>query len=116
MGSSPTTGTNIINGEKSQGALALAAISPANRVSLEASLVELARAEGTGHATPERLVELVREYAAARAALPAGTTLLDAAKEFAARPHPRPGPFSWHRLPRTQPIRGLSRPAPSLLQ
>lgn len=73
--------------EKSQGALALAAISPANRVSLEASLVELARAEGTGHATPERLVELVREYAAARAALPAGTTLLDAAKEFAAR-HP----------------------------
>ena len=77
--------------EKSQGALAVAAISAQDRISLEAALVELAKAEGTSKATPSRLIELVKEYASARALLPMGVTLSTAAQFFAQR-HPANAP------------------------
>lgn len=73
--------------EKSQGTLAVAAISASDRISLQAALAELARVEGTSNACPARLIELVREYSSARALLPAGTALTQAARFFADR-HP----------------------------
>jgi hypothetical protein len=77
--------------EKSQGTLAVAAISAADRISLEAALVELAKAEGTSNAQPARLIELVKEYSAARALLPKGAALAEAAQFFAQR-HPANAP------------------------
>lgn len=73
--------------EESQGTLAVAAISAADRISLQAALVKLAKAEGTSNACPARLIELVREYSSARALLPAGIALAEAARFFADR-HP----------------------------
>lgn len=60
--------------EKSQGTLAVAAISAADRISLEAALVEL-----------------VKEYSAARALLPKGAAPTEAAQFFAQR-HPANAP------------------------
>lgn len=77
--------------EKAQGALAVAAISAADRIALEGVLVELAKAEGTGNARPPRLIEMVREYTAARSVLPPGIHLAEAAQFFAAR-HPASAP------------------------
>lgn len=73
--------------EKSQGALAVAAFSAGDRVALESALVELAKAEGTGSARASRIVEIVRDYAAAAASLPKGATLGEAVRFYAAR-HP----------------------------
>jgi len=77
--------------ENSQGSLAVAALSAAERISLEAALVELAKAEGTGATSPARLIELIKEYSAARILLPKGTALPETARFFSER-HPANAP------------------------
>lgn len=77
--------------QKAQGALGSAALSAADRVALEEALVHLAKIEGTGRATVSRLIEIVRDHADARASLPPGTTLAEAALYFAQR-HPANAP------------------------
>lgn len=73
--------------QKSQGALGVAALSAASRVALEEAMTLLARNEGSGNASFTRLLEIVRDYSAARVALPAGATLAEAVQFFATR-HP----------------------------
>lgn len=73
--------------QKAQGALGAAALSASDRVSLEQALALLAQTEGVGHATAARLVEIVRDYATARAGLPQGVTLADTV-EFYTQKHP----------------------------
>ena len=63
--------------QKAQGALGAAALSASDRVSLEQALVLLAKNEGIGNASVSRLVEIVRDYAAARVGLPPGVTLAE---------------------------------------
>jgi len=73
--------------QKAQGALGAAALSAADRVSLEHALALLARNEGIGNASASRLVGIVRDYATARANLPQGVTLAEAA-QFYKQKHP----------------------------
>ena len=73
--------------QKAQGALGAAGLSAADRVSLEQALVLLARNEGIGNASASRLVEIVRDYATARAGLPSGVTLAETA-QFYKQKHP----------------------------
>ena len=73
--------------QKAQGALGAAALSARDRVSLEQALVLLAKNEGIGNASVSRLVEIVRDYAAARVGLPAGVTLAEIA-QFYKQKHP----------------------------
>ncbi len=73
--------------EKALGTLAVSAISALDRITLEGALGELAKADGSDNATISRLIEVVRDYTAARVALPKGATLAEAAKFFAHR-HP----------------------------
>ena len=54
-----------------------AGLSAADRVSLEQALVLLAKNEGIGNASVSRLVEIVRDYTAARVALPSGVMLAE---------------------------------------
>ncbi|HVY68622.1 MAG TPA: tyrosine-type recombinase/integrase [Verrucomicrobiae bacterium] len=63
--------------QKAQGALGAAALSASDRVSLQQALDLLSETEGPGNATAPRLVEIVRDYAAARAGLPPGVTLAE---------------------------------------
>ena len=56
--------------QKAEGALGAAALSAKDRVSLEQALALLAKNEGIGSASVARLVEIVRDYATARAGLP----------------------------------------------
>jgi hypothetical protein len=73
--------------QKAQGALAAAAWSARDRVSLEQALALLAKNEGIGNASVSRLVEIVRDYATARASLPSGVTLAETA-QFYKQKHP----------------------------
>ena len=73
--------------QKAQGALGAAALSAADRVSLEQALVLLASNEGIGNASVPRLVEIVRDYATARAGLRAGVTLAETV-QFYNQKHP----------------------------
>ena len=73
--------------QKAQGALGAAALSAADRVSLEQALVLLAKNEGIGNASVSRLVEIVRDNATARANLPSGVTLAETA-QFYKQKHP----------------------------
>ena len=73
--------------QKAQGALGAAALSAADRVSLEQALALLAKNEGIGNASAARLVEIVRDYATARAGLPQGVTLAEMA-QFYKQKHP----------------------------
>lgn len=73
--------------QKAQGALGAAALSAADRVSLEQALVLLAKNEGIGNASVSRLVEIVRDNATARANLPSGVTLAETA-QFYKQEHP----------------------------
>src|SRR5271170_4602815 len=73
--------------QKAQGALGAAALSATDRVSLEQALVLLAKNEGIGNASASRLVEIVRDHATARASLPPGVTLAEAA-QFYKQKHP----------------------------
>ena len=73
--------------QKAQGALGAAALSASDRVSLEQALALLAQTEGIGNANAARLVEIVRDYASARANLPQGVTLAETA-EFYRQKHP----------------------------
>jgi len=73
--------------QKAQGALGAAALSAADRVALEQALAFLAKTEGLGNATVSRLIDIVRDYAAARADLPAGVTLAETA-QFYQQKHP----------------------------
>ena len=73
--------------QKAQGALGAAALSAADRVSLEQALALLAKNEGIGNASASRLVEIVRDYATARAGLPPGVTLAETA-QFYKQKHP----------------------------
>jgi integrase len=77
--------------QKAQGALGAAALNPAARVALEEALTLLAKAEGTSAAQPSRLVNIVRDYTTACAALPAGASLTEAVEDFAKR-HPANAP------------------------
>ena len=77
----------LIAQQKAEGALGAAALSAADRVSLEQSLVWLAKIEGIGNASVSRLVEIVRDYANARAGLPKGVTLAETV-EFFKQKHP----------------------------
>ena len=77
--------------EKSNGSIAVSALTAADRIALESALAELAKIEGASSACVSRLVELVRDYASARAALPVGATLVEAVKFFAQR-HPANAP------------------------
>jgi len=77
----------LIAEQKAQGALGAAGMSAADRVSLEQALVLLARNEGIGNASVPRLVEIVRDYATARAGLPAGVTLAETV-QFYKQKHP----------------------------
>ena len=74
--------------QKAQGALGASALDPAVRIALEDALARLAKHEGGSVASAARLVQIVEEYAQARAALPADTTLKQAADFYVAR-HPR---------------------------
>ena len=69
--------------EKSNGSIAVSALTAADRIALESALAELAKIEGASSACVSRLVELVRDYASARAALPAGAGLLLAGLDLA---------------------------------
>jgi integrase len=73
--------------QKAEGALGAAALSAADRVSLEQALALLAENEGIGNADPSRLVEIVHDYATARASLPSGVTLTETA-QFYKQKHP----------------------------
>ncbi len=73
--------------QKAQGALGAAALSAADRVTLEQALVLLASNEGIGNASVPRLVEIVRDYATARAGLRAGVTLAETV-QFYNQKHP----------------------------
>jgi integrase len=73
--------------QKAQGALGAAALSAADRVSLEQALALLAKNEGIGNASASRLVEIVRDYTTARASLPQGVTLAETA-QFYKQKHP----------------------------
>ena len=68
--------------QKAQGALGAAALSAAERVSLEQALALLAKHEGAGNASAARLVDIVRDYAAARETLPQGVTLAEIAQFY----------------------------------
>jgi integrase len=73
--------------QKAQGALGAAALSAADRVALVNSLTLLAKIEGSSHASASRLIEIVRDYAAAHAGLPKDVTLAEAA-QFYKQKHP----------------------------
>ena len=73
--------------EKALGTLAVSAISAVDRITLEGALGALGKADGSDNATIPRLIEIVRDYTAARVALPKGATLTEAAQFFAER-HP----------------------------
>jgi len=77
----------LIAQQKAQGALGAAGLSAADRVSLAQALVLLAKNEGIGNASVPRLVEIVRDYATARAGLPAGVTLAETV-QFYRQKHP----------------------------
>lgn len=77
----------LIAQQKAQGALGAAGLSAADRVSLEQALVLLGSQEGIGNASASRLVEIVRDYTTARANLPPGVTLAEAA-QFYKQKHP----------------------------
>ena len=77
----------LIAEQKAQGALGAAALSAADRVSLEQALVLLAKNEGIGNASVPRLVEIVRDYAIARAGLPKDVTLAEMG-QFYKQKHP----------------------------
>jgi integrase len=81
-----TAATRIAE-QKAQGALGAAALSAADRVSLEQALALLARTEGVGNTSAARLVEIVRDQAAARAILPPGVTFAESA-QFYKQKHP----------------------------
>ena len=68
--------------QKAEGALGAAALSAADRVSLERALSLLATNEGNANASPSRLVEIVRDYSNARANLPPGVTLSETAQFY----------------------------------
>jgi len=68
--------------QKAQGALGAAALSARDRISLEQALALLAKNEGIGSASVARLVEIVRDYATARAGLPSGVTLAETAQFY----------------------------------
>src|SRR5205814_8379163 len=86
LANASTESTRIAE-QKAQGALGAAALSAADRVSLEHALALLARNEGIGNASASRLVGIVRDYATARANLPRGVTLAEAA-QFYKQKHP----------------------------
>ncbi len=73
--------------QKAQGALGAAGLSALERISLKQALTLLAKNEGIGSASVSRLVEIVRDYATARANLPQGVTLAEAA-QFYKQKHP----------------------------
>jgi integrase len=73
--------------QKAHGSLGAAALSANDRTSLQQALVLLAKNEGIGHASASRLVEIVRDYAMARASLLPGVTLAEAA-QFYQQKHP----------------------------
>jgi hypothetical protein len=73
--------------QKAEGALGAAALSAADRVSLERALALLAENEGIGNADASRLLEIVRDYATSRAGLPSGVTLAETA-QFYKQKHP----------------------------
>lgn len=77
----------LVAQQKAEGALGAAGLSASDRVSLEQALVLLGRNEGIGNASASRLVEIVRDYTAARANLPAGVTLAEVA-QFYKQKHP----------------------------
>ena len=73
--------------QKSQGSLGAAALSAESRIALQSALSLLAEKEGINNATVSRLIEIVRDYATAIAALPKGATLTEAVRFYAQR-HP----------------------------
>jgi integrase len=73
--------------QKAQGALGAAALSAADRVSLQQALALLAKNEGIGHTSASRLVEIVRDYTAARKGLPPDITL-EEISQFYTQKHP----------------------------
>ena len=73
--------------QKAQGALGAAALSAADRGSLQQALALLAKNEGIGHASASRLVEIVRDYTAARTGLPPDVTLAEIS-QFYKQKHP----------------------------
>jgi len=77
----------LIAQQKAEGALGAAALSAADRVSLEQALVLLAKVEGIGNASVSRLVEIVRDYTAARVGLPPDVTLAEIS-QFYKQKHP----------------------------
>jgi len=68
--------------QKAEGALGAAALNAKDRVSLEQALALLAKNEGIGSASVARLVEIVRDYATARAGLPSGVSLAETAQLY----------------------------------
>jgi integrase len=73
--------------QKAQGALGAAALSASDRVSLEQALVLLAKSEGVGNTSVSRLVEIVRDYTAARVGLPPDVTQAEIS-QFYKQKHP----------------------------
>jgi hypothetical protein len=77
----------LIAEQKVQGALGAAGLSAADRVSLEQTLVLLVKIEGIANASVSRLVEIIRDYTAARLGLPPGVTLAETS-QFYKQKHP----------------------------
>ena len=73
--------------QKAQGAIGAAALSAGDRVSLEQALALLAKDESIGSASASRLLEIVPDYATARASLPDGVTPTETA-QFYKQKHP----------------------------
>jgi integrase len=84
---SANTEADRIATQKAQGTLGAGALSPKERVSLEQALALLSKTDGTGNTSVERLVQIVRDYAAARVHLPLDVTLSETA-QFYKQKHP----------------------------
>ena len=78
---------NRIATQKAQGTLGAAALSPKDRVSLEQALALLSKTDGASHTSVARLIEIMRDYTAARMHLPQGVTFSEAAL-FYKQKHP----------------------------
>lgn len=68
-----------IASQKAQGTLGAAALNPKDRVSLEQSLALLSKTDGVSSTSVARLVEIVRDYAAARVHVPKDVTFSEIA-------------------------------------
>ena len=83
--SKASNAATVIAQQKAQGALGAAGLSAADRVSLEQALVLLAENEGIGNVSVSRLLDIVRDYTAARVGLPPSVPLAEISQFYQQR-------------------------------